>query len=244
MTSMMDFSRVEHYDAASLNCYAFCRGTDVKDGITLSLGNMVSGFPFQLNGVEFQNSECAYISGLFSGNDAMHFELQRQLKDCTNGLMAKRAIRRPNKHLARADWEEFNIQWMLYVVWTKCCQSDGFRQLLLSIPQDAVIIEDSTTQAGRTATVWGTRNAELKQLEKQAKVELKAQGFKKAAIKRTLDSRRLGEWSRIGAFVGQNIMGKILMLCRDALRNHQEPTIDYDLLRSKRIYLLGQLLTF
>lgn len=240
----MDFCKVEHYDAALLNCYAFRRKTDVKDGITLKLGNMGGGFPFKVNGVEFQNSECAYISGLFSNNDERHFELQRQLRDCTNGLMAKRAIRRPNKHLARADWEEFNIQWMLYVVWTKCTQSDGFRQLLLSLPQDAVIIEDSTTQAGRTATVWGTRNAELKQLEKQAKAELTAQGLKEAAIKRTLDSRRLGEWSRVGTFVGQNIMGKILTLCRDALRNHQEPSIDYDLLRSKHIYLLGQLLTF
>ena len=240
----MDFCKVEHYDAAQLNCYAFRRGTDVKDGITLSLGNMVSGFPFKVNGVEFQNSECAYISGLFSNNAERHFELQRQLKDCTNGLMAKRAIRRPNKHLARTDWEEFNIQWMLYVVWTKCTWSDGFRQLLLSLPQDAVIIEDSTSQAGRMATVWGTRNAELKQLENQMKRELKAQGLKKAAIKRTLDSRRLGEWSRVGMFEGQNIMGKILMLCRDALRNQQEPSIDYDLLRSKQIYLLGHLVQY
>ena len=47
-----------------------------------------------------------------------------------------------------------------------------------------------------------------------------------------------------GKLVGGNAMGKILMLCRDALRNHQEPFIDYDLLRSKHIYLLGQLLTF
>lgn len=240
----MDFYQVEKYDAARLNCYAFCRGTDVKDGIQLSLGNMVGGFPFQLNGLEFQNSECAYISGLFSLNNEKHIELQKQLKDCTNGLMAKRAIRRPNQNIARADWEEFNIQWMLYVVWTKCCQSDDFRHVLLSLPADAVIIENSTFQAGRTATVWGTRNAELKQKMKQLKKEMKAEGFKKAAIKRALDSRRLGEWSRVGVFEGRNIMGKILMICRDALANGTAPAIDYDLLRSKQIYLFGQLLTF
>lgn len=43
------FSSVEAYDASTLNCYAFRRGTDTKDGITLSLGNMVSGYPFEIN---------------------------------------------------------------------------------------------------------------------------------------------------------------------------------------------------
>lgn len=39
-------------------------------------------------------------------------------------------------------------------------------------------------------------------------------------------------------------MGKILMLCKIALRNNTVPPIDYDLLREKKIYLFGELLTF
>ena len=48
--------RVEKYDASVLNCYAFRRGTDMVDGLSLALGNMVSGFPFDLEGIIFQKA--------------------------------------------------------------------------------------------------------------------------------------------------------------------------------------------
>lgn len=38
-----DFVREEAYNASSQICYAFRRGTDERNGIVLSLGNMVSG---------------------------------------------------------------------------------------------------------------------------------------------------------------------------------------------------------
>ena len=136
------------------------------------------------------------------------------------------------------------MQWMLYVVWQKCVDNPDFRRLLLSLPSDAVIIEDSTFQAGRTATVWGTRNAELKAKLNELKKSLQAKGMSKAAIKREQDRMRLGEWSKVGVFEGMNIMGKILMACREALVNDLEPDIDYDLLRSKHIHLLGKELRF
>ena len=239
-----DFVREEAYNASSQICYAFRRGTDERNGIVLSLGNMVSGYPFMLDGVRFHNSECAYIAGAFSDGTEEHLALQERLAVCTNGFMAKKAIRKPNEALKRADWESFNVQWMLYVVWTKCLGNADFRKVLLSLPVDAVIIEDSTFQNGRTATVWGTKNAELKGRLNQLKNELKAKGMTKAAIKRELDVMRLGEWASIGEFRGKNIMGKILMACRDALRNGSEPLIDYALLREKRINLLGRLLSF
>lgn len=239
-----DFVREEAYNAASLNCYAFRRGTDERNGIVLSLGNMVSGYPFILDGVRFHNSECAYIAGAFSDGTAEHLALQERLAESTNGFMAKKAIRKPNEALKRADWEAFNVQWMLCVVWAKCLGNADFRKLLLSLPVDAVIIEDSTFQAGATATVWGTRNAELKKRLNLLKNELKAKGMTKAAIKRELDAKRLGELATLGEFRGKNVMGKILMACRDALRNGSVPQIDYALLREKRINLLGHFLTF
>lgn len=248
MRNQIDISgylvREEVYDASSLSCFAFRHGYDVKDGVVLALGNMVSGYPFEIQGVRFHNSECAYIAGAYSDGSVRHQALQEELADCTNGFLAKKAIHKPNEAIKRADWEEFNMTWMLYVVWMKCLGNGDFRKLLLSLPSDAVIIEDSTFQVGRTATVWGTRNMDLKKRLNLYKKELKAQGFNKAVIKRMQDEKRLGEWSKIGRFVGKNVMGKILMLCRDALLNDCEPCIDYALLKSMHIDLLGNELSF
>lgn len=248
MSKLIDISRnfccTEAYDASVLNCYAFRRGTDERNGMVLSLGNMVSGYPFEVGGIRFENCECAYIAGMFSSGTPLHLALQLRLVACTNGFLAKKAIRKPHEGEKRADWERFNVQWMLYVVWKKCLCNEAFRKLLLSLPKDAVIIEDSTFQTGRTATVWGCRNAELKARLAALKNELKAQGKCKAAIKREQDRMRLGEWSAIGVWRGQNIMGKVLMACRDALLYGTEPLVDYDLLEDAHINLLGKELSF
>lgn len=236
--------QVEAYDASMLNCYAFRRATDSVEGHSLAVGNMVSGFPFALEGVTFQNSECAYIAGMFSNDSDNHHELQEALQVETNGFMAKKKIRRFNEDKKRADWEEFNVQWMLYCVWCKVVSNSDFRDMLLAIPSDAVIIEDSTFQKGATATVWGTKNTTQRRLVVDYKKQLEAEGNSKVAIKRACDEKRLGEWRKQGVFVGKNLMGKILMICRDAVLSHSTPNIDLELLRSKKIYLLGKLLTF
>lgn len=236
--------RVETYDASTVNCYAFRRGTDVKEDVSLALGNMVNGFPFMLHGVKFHNSECAYICGAFSDGSEAHIALQRELAQCSNGYLAKKAIRRPHEKEKRADWEKFNIQWMLYVVWNKVLGNADFQKVLLDIPEDAVIIEDSTFQNGATATVWGTRNKTLKRSLLAAKKQLASEGCCKAVIRRRLDAFRLGEGSKQGIFEGKNLMGKILMLCAGALRNGIEPPIDYELLRAARINFFGKVLDF
>lgn len=238
-------NRVEAYDASKFDCYAFRRGTDTRNGRSLSLGNMVNGFPFTLHGVEFANSECAYIAGAFSyeGNE-LHARLQAELAACSNGYLAKKAIRRPNESMKRADWEEFNIQWMLYVVWHKVLGNSAFQKLLLAIPEDAIIIEDSTFQTGRTATIWGTRNDTLKASLASMKKGLVAEGRCKAEVKRCLDAYRLGEGSQTGVFVGKNLMGKILMLCARALNNGCEPPIDYEVLNNAHICFADNVLEF
>lgn len=236
--------RVEAYDASTLNCYAFRRGTDSVEGHSLAVGNMVSGFRFAIEGVTFQNSECAYIAGMFSHDTDNHLELQEALQAETNGFIAKKKIRRFNEDKKRADWKEFNVQWMLYCVWCKVANNREFRDMLLAIPSDAVIIEDSTFQNGATADIWGTKNATQRRLVADYKKQLEAKGHSKVVIKRACDEKRLGEWRKQGMFVGKNLMGKILMLCRDAILRSTTPDIDIELLRSKRIYLFGKLLTF
>ena len=236
--------REEAYDASKLNCYAFRRGTDSVEGHYLAVGNMVSGFPFAVEGVTFQNSECAYIAGMFSNDTEHHLELQEALQVETNGFMAKKKIRRFNEDKKRTDWEEFNVQWMLYCVWCKVVSNADFRDMLLAIPSNAVIIEDSTFQKGATASIWGTKNQVHKVLTADYKKILKSEGVGKTAIKAACDEKRLGEWRSQGVFVGKNLMGKILMLCRDAVLQSMTPDIDLELLRSKHIYLFGKLLTF
>lgn len=236
--------REEAYDASSLNCFAFRHGYDVKAGLSLSLGNMVRGFSFDLQGFHFHNSECAYIAGAFSDGTDTHIAIQSQLVVCDNGYAAKKSIRKPYESLKRSDWERFNVQWMLYVVWQKCLGNEAFRNLLLSFPKDVVIIEDSTFLKGHRAAIWGCRNDELKKRLNTLRKELKAQGKCKAAIKREQDRMRLGEWSTTGIFRGQNLMGKILMACKQALEQGTEPPIDYALLQDAHINLLGRELTF
>lgn len=236
--------REEAYEASSLNCFAFRHGYDMRQGLSLSLGNMVRGFDFDLQGIHFHNSECAYIAGAFSYGTDAHLAIQRQLVVCDNGYAAKKSIRKPYESLKRSDWERFNVQWMLYVVWQKCLGNGAFRNLLLSIPKDAVIIEDSTFLKGHRAAIWGCRNDELKKHLDALRKELKAQGMCKAAIKREQDRMRLGEWSTTGIFRGQNLMGKILMVCKQALEQGAEPPIDYALLQDAHINLLGRELTF
>ena len=48
----------------------------------------------------------------------------------------------------------------------------------------------------------------------------------------------------LGVYEGKNLMGKILKLCQLALLEGKELDIDYDLLRSKNIYLQGKKLDF
>lgn len=47
-----------------------------------------------------------------------------------------------------------------------------------------------------------------------------------------------------GTFRGRNVMGKILTICRNCIVDGTEPPIDYELLKSKHIHLLGKELFF
>lgn len=156
----------------------------------------------------FQNSECAYIAGMFSEATECHSDLQEALCHEGNGFMAKKKIRRFNEDAKRADWEEFNIQWMLYCVWCKVVGNADFRNMLLSIPTDAVIIEDSTFQNGATAAIWGTKNKEQRQLITEYKKQLTAEGYNKAAVKKACDEKRLGEWRSKGVLLVRTLWAR------------------------------------
>lgn len=237
--------RTEVYDTTRQNCWAFCKSTDVRGGITLSLGNLCGGYPFPFCGHIFRSSECAYLCGEFSLDAPLNKVIQQNLMDEPNAFVQKKVIKKANMEHVRQDWAEIRLQWMLYVVWCKCIGNSEFRELLLSVPSDAVIIEDSTNNHGATATLWGAKNKELKRCrwEKKKEVCAQHQGLKKNALK-LLVSEECGKINNVGCFIGENNLGKILKMCQIALIHHVSPPIDYALLKEKKIYLLGKLLTF
>lgn len=236
--------RTETYDAGKQNCWAFCKSTDIRNGISLSLGNMCKGYPFDLNGHTFRTSEAAYLCGEFS-DTPLNRPIQYSLAEEPNAFLAKKVIKRKNLEYVRKDWDEIRLQWMFYVVWQKCVGNADFKRLLLSLPEDAVIIENSTANHGITSSIWGAKNKELRLIGRKLKKELMAQypTMKKKDLD-ALISSEYGKITDIGCFVGQNNMGKILKMCQIALRHNLIPPIDYELLRTKKIYLFGELLTF
>lgn len=248
-----DFELIQTHDATKVDCWAFKTASDTKDGIILDLGNQCSGYPFNLHGHMFYTSESAYLCGQFSHNTEEHKRIQNQLLYEKNGYTAKKKVKNTNKELIRADWDSFRAEWMLYVIWAKC-QNTDFANKLKSLPPNAVIIENSTTIHEGTSSFWGCKNIELEEARKKVERYTALEYMKKVRngeIKKNsleLDALIQSESDKIqyiGTYSdGRNYMGKILKRCQLALLNNTEPNINYDLLRSKRIFLLGELLTF
>ena len=250
----LNFDTIQSHDTTQVDCWAFKTSKDTKGGITLDLGNQCSGYPFTMNGHTFHTSESAYLCGQFSDNTAQCQEIQQRLHRETNGYTAKKYIKNAHKELIRDDWDSFRAEWMMYVIWSKCKDNRAFAEKLMQIPREAVIIENSTTVHEGTNVYWGCINQEIEQArDKVAKyVEIKYNNdlrlgkFRKRDInlEEAIQSAR-DEIQHIGTFSnGRNYMGKILKRCQLALLDGIEPQINYELLRSKQIYLFGELLRF
>ena len=241
--------RVEHINASHFNCLSFSKASDIVNGINVRLSNMAGGYPFSFGGVTWHDSETLYLCGEFSDSSEKHLLVQEDMQRQTSGFAAKRFIKKRNSNLIRQDFADFRIQWMLYVIWQKCKGNADFANLLLQLPHDAIIIEDTTKQQGDTREVWGCTNTELaiRRAELKKKVTRQAKSgnpkISKAALKRIVNSETC-KVNGIGTFVGQNNLGKILMICRDCLIQGVEPPIDYALLNRSNIYILGRRLSF
>lgn len=247
--SVLELTKWEEYDASKYLCYAFKQRGDLRKGRWIPFGNMNGGFPFSIGGFEFQNSESAYIAGLFSLNKPKHVAIQEMLLKSTNGKLAKGDIRFHNQRYRRKDFYDFNVQWMFYVVWQKIQGNQQFRDLLMAVPEGATIIEDTTFKGvmkeNDTSQFWGARNKarkEFGELVDDYISKIKATASK--ATKKKLKAASINDFCDYGVFEGSNVMGKILTICKQCLHDGTPPDIDYALLRSKRIYLMGNLLTF
>ena len=242
----IDFYHEDTIDASKIETWSFRKAEDERDGIAIDLGNMCVSYPFDINGHTFTNSEALYICGLFSNDTPKNREIQNKLISAKSGYDAKKAVRAKYENTyGRKDWETFNVEWMKWCVWQKIQGNEDFKNVLLAIPQHAYIIENSTHQKGQTATFWGMKNPEL---EEKRKIMVRCTEYDNPTIKKkdlavkVMEARN--KINHIGIWQGVNCMGKILKYLQLCIIENAEPQINYELLRSKQIYLFGQLLTF
>ena len=233
--------REERLVASELPVWCFKKVTDIVEGIEMRLSNMAGGDTFEFGGVNCLSSEQLYLCGEFTDE-----AIQRELRSQTSGYAAKRFIKAKYKKQVREDFPTFRLQWMLFVVWQKCLGSEAFRNKLLSIPEGVILIEETTLDTGGTAQIWGCKNPELiaerRRLAQRIKRWSESNLTKKAIdLKINIETNKI---RNIGEFVGQNNMGKILMICRRCLIDGIEPPIDRALLNSANITMLGNHLTF
>ena len=134
-------NRQESLDTSDLHIIHYSKPHDTCEGIDLHLGNMASGFPHTVLGHTWKSTEHLYLLGEWSLSTPQHLDIQRDVLTATSGYAAKRYKKTKHKKDIRPDFPTFRLDWMLWCIWQKCLHSEAFRQHLLSIPQDRVIVE-------------------------------------------------------------------------------------------------------
>lgn len=231
----------EIYDSSSLAVWPYKKVNDIIEGIQVNLSNMAGGFPFVSNNTTWKNNEVLYLCGEFSYNTDEYFKIQEELINTTSGFAAKRFVKSKYLDEVRPDFFDFRLDWMLYVVWEKCKGNEDFRKKLLSIPENVILVEETTTDKGGTANIWGCSNPELVQMRKERETELRntLQNLKKKELENII-SVEINKIRDIGVYKGQNNMGKILHICKKCIEQNVEPPLNKELLNSKNIFILGK----
>ncbi len=231
----------EVYDPIKQTIWPFKHVDDIVEGIKLDLCNMTSCYPFEVEGIKWRSSEELYLCGEFSNDTETHLHIQNELRAAKSPYAAKRFVKRKHCKEVRTDFPEFRTQWMLWCVWQKCKGNIDFRRKLLSIPDDVILVEETTTDTGGSGQIWGCSNRELVEVRKQVAKSLTE---KHADLSKKnlafLINVKTNAIRNIGIFKGQNNIGKILMICQDCIKRGIEPDIDLNLLRSKNIHILGK----
>lgn len=203
---------------ASPQVWSFINTDGIVNGINLRLSNMAGGFPFELNGHHFTSSECLYLCGEWSNNTDEHKMIQDYLMQMVSGYACKRFGKAKFYKQVREDFPSFRLLWMLFCVWQKCKGNADFRQLLLSTG-DAILVENTTKDKWNSAEIWGCLNWELvnKRLNLETILMHKNKDMKQKDLKHLINVET-NKINDIGVWKGQNNIGKILMLCRECIR--------------------------
>jgi len=232
------------------NCWSFRNNGDTRYGKFLNFGNMVK-CPMILFDKKFNDSESAYVAGCYTNPDYRSIEIMEEISNFTGGgYILKKTYRNadrtkePFNHI-RNDWETFNVNWMLMVLWEKVNSNDDFRKMLEQIPVDAHIIEDTSfMKTGGTTQIWGAKNSTLKSLRiaknKQLIKRLLQEGVNVNATFEKGEQLLHNRINNIGTWEGKNLTGKCLKLCQLALISNTIPPINFELLNNSIIYWFGK----
>ena len=127
----------------------------------------------------------------------------------------------------------------------KSIQNESFAKLLRSLPTDCHVVENTSYHRGETAIYWGAKNLPLESERKNKNKEVEKNGvFKtKVALERA-KMTTANSINDIGVFEGKNVMGKIIKIMSLSILYGQKPKIDYNLLKSKELYMLGERIEF
>jgi len=233
----------EDYDCTDLNVWSYRKGGDCRNGVSLKYGNMCNGFSFPLGGLNFANSECAYIAGAYANNDPDSIRIQKMISEENNGQKCKRIYRLLHEYtrFIRKDFYDYNVLYMMWVVWMKATMNESFGELLRKIPIDAHVVENTTLHRGSTAVLWGAKNKELMAAREVVENEIGVSGLYRFKYQREQAKMSVANSiNDIGHFVGKNVMGKIIKLCSLSLIYNAIPPIDFDLLQRKELYFCGR----
>ena len=245
LSNAIILDREEVYDPTVQNVWPFKHVDDIVEGIKLDLCNMTSCYPFEVEGVMWRSSEELYLAGEFSNDTKRHLAIQEDLRAAKSPYAAKRFVKGKHRKEVREDFPEFRTQWMLWCVWQKCKGNIDFRRKLLSIPDNVILVEETTTDTGGSGQIWGCSNRELVEVRKSVAQSIREKHANLS--KKNIDfliNVETNALRNVGIFRGHNNIGKILMICRDCIKRGIEPDIDLNLLRSKNIHILGKRLTF
>ena len=245
------FRQTHVYDTQKQECWSLNSKTDVRDGISLQLGNMANGYGVEILGLQFPNSEIPYQLAIFK-KDAVKVQEEIINPDkgwLYNGLKMKRKFIYSQEHWKdRRDTEFENgkelwcFEWMKWIIWEKVKQNKEFADILLAIPRNAIIIEQAQKKPTKKPSMWGAWNEDLL-------------AERKIVIRAAQIGNGLGKTSRVvkdeiykvnnvGEWVGENAMGQILTMAKLALNEGCQMPIDEQLLNCAKINWFGKVLHF
>ena len=75
----IDLRRLEEYDTSKVKTWSFYHTDDIREGVSLNIGNFSTDHELDLCGEHFYHSESAYIVGLFSQGDEESIRIQREV---------------------------------------------------------------------------------------------------------------------------------------------------------------------
>lgn len=250
------FRTVHEYDTSQVECWSFNRKDDVRDGINLKLGNMSNGYGVKVLGIDFPNSEVPYQLAIFN-NEKDSIKLQEEIVDPQNGWIG-RGLQMKRKYIYGREFKRFLrdsefengkemwcFEWMKWVVWEKVRQNEEFKNILLRIPKNAVIIEQAQHRPQKDKpSMWGAWNEEIKK-ERDILVTFSEieHGLSKVEDSVPIESVPY-QVNNVGTWVGENSMGQILTMAKLALNEGINLPIDADMLNEAKINWFGKVLQF